>query len=477
MGLDATAYAAASAPQENTDSVVSGSEENRGVAVIGGGVLGMYLAYKLRNEGKEVTIFEAASHSGGLASGDEIGSYTWDRFYHVILMSDLNTRGLLEDLGIADKLNWGTTRTGFFVGGELYSMSDTLEFLRFPPLSLIDKLRLGATIFFAARIRNWRRLEKVLAVDWLTRWSGKRVVEKIWMPLLRCKLGDNARTASAAFIWSTIARMYAARRSGIKKEMFGYVEGGYDVILRALQERLDEIGVKTVFNARVGGIVDSSDGATVNWNESEARNFDDVVLTVPTPVVAKMCGQMPDAEVERLNGVTYQGIACASLLLKKPLGPYYVTNITDDWVPFTGVIEMTALVDRENFGGNALVYLPCYLTQEDDFWNKTDDEIEELFVSTLDRMYPEFERSDVLVFKVARARNVLAVSTLNYSETYLPPVRTSLGHVFTVNSAQIANGTLNVNETLGIADTKFAELMEHLHDASPGQTKSQELSE
>lgn len=454
---------------EESESSLDGQNSN--VAVIGGGMLGMYLAYKLRKAGKNVTIFEAASHSGGLASPDAIGEYTWDRFYHVILMSDLNTRRLLEDLNLEDRLQWGTTKTGFFVDGNLYSMSDSLEFLRFPPLSLIDKLRLGATIFFAARIRDWRKLEKVLAVDWLTRWSGKRVVERIWMPLLRSKLGDNANIASAAFIWSTIARMYAARRSGIKKEMFGYVDGGYDVFLKALQRRLDELGVETVTDARVGHITDTGDGARVEWNDTEVREFDDAVLTVPTPVVAKMCRQMPDSEVKRLNGVTYQGIACASVLLKKPLGPYYVTNITDNWVPFTGVIEMTALVDRSNFGGNSLVYLPCYLTQQDEFWKKSDAAIEELFVSTIEKMYPNFERSDVLVFNVARARNVLAVSTLGYSDSLLPAVKTSLPHIHTVNSAQIANGTLNVNETLGIADAKFAELSACLKNNSVQQEK------
>lgn len=437
---------------------MNSSNHAQQVAVVGGGVLGMYLAYKLRQEGKAVTILEAAPQSGGLAVADEIGEYTWDRFYHVILMSDLNTRRLLEDLKIDDQLEWGTTRTGFYVDGQLYSMSDSLEFLKFPPLSLIDKIRLGATIFFAARIRNWQKLEKVLAVDWLTKWSGKRVVDRIWMPLLRSKLGDNATRASASFIWSTIARMYAARRSGIKKEMFGYVKGGYDVILEALQERLDEIGVETIFDAGVESIVDKEDGVTIAWNGSQSRTFDNVVLTVPTPAVVRLCEQLSSDEVERLNGVTYQGIVCASLLLKDSLGPYYVTNITDR-VPFTGVIEMTALVDKSNFGGNALVYLPCYLTQQDEFWSKSDSEIEELFVSTLEDMYPEFDRSDVLVFNVARARSVLAVSTLNYSETLLPPVRTSLPHIHTVNSAQIANGTLNVNETLGIADAKYPELL------------------
>ncbi len=158
----------------------------------------------------------------------------------------------------------------------------------------------------------------------------------------------------------------------------------------------------------------------------------------------------------------YQGIVCASLLTKQPLGPFYVTNITDRWVPFTGVIEMTALVDRERFGGNSLVYLPCYLTQQDGYWKKSDEEIEADFLSALERMYPSFKRSDVVAFRVFRARQVLAISTLEYTSKWLPPVKTSLPNVFVLNSAQIANGTLNVNETLGVVHANLAELTTHL---------------
>src|SRR5437764_12185439 len=125
-------------------------------------------------------------------------------------------------------------------------MSNTLEFLRFPPLSLFSKARLGATILYAARIRNWKKLEKILVADWLRQCSGRATFEKIWLPLLRAKLGDNYTKASAAFIWAIIARMYAARRTGLKKEMFGYFKGGYARVLARFAEVLEQenVGVR-----------------------------------------------------------------------------------------------------------------------------------------------------------------------------------------------------------------------------------------
>jgi protoporphyrinogen oxidase len=180
-----------------------------------------------------------------------------------------------------------------------------------------------------------------------------------------------------------------------------------------------------------------------------------------------MAPQLSAAEADRLRGVVYQGIACASILLERPLADYYVTNITDDWVPFTGVIEMTTLVDRARFGGRSLVYLPRYLAQDDAFWKKSDDEVRELFVSALERMYPAFHRNQVLAFQVSRVKEVLAVSTLRYSAERLPALATSLPDVSIVNSAQIANGTLNVNETIGLANAQAAALLTRLRGSVP----------
>ncbi len=427
------------------------------VGIVGGGLLGMSLASRLSRQGHHVTILEAASRSGGLAAPARIGEYTWDRFYHVVLLSDEYLRGLLDELGLTERLRWRPTRTGFYVDGHLRSLSTTLEFLTFPALGLLDKVRLGANILYASRIRNWRRLESLLASDWLRRWSGARAWEGLWRPLLRAKLGDNAEVASAAFIWAIIARMYGARRTGMKRETFGHVEGGYAEILRRYEEHLAGLGVECVYGARVSE-VRSEAGRVRVFTADNCHEFDDVVLTIPCSRIAEVCVQLTESERLRLRAVRYQGIVCAAVLLERPLADYYITNIADADVPFTAIIEMTALVDRGHFGGNSLVYLPKYLTQQDSFWRKSDAEIEAEFLSALERMYPRFRREHVRVFQLSRVREMLAVTTVGYSANLLPATRTTVDHVFVVNSAQIANGTLNVNETVGLADRKAREL-------------------
>ena len=85
-------------------------------------------------------------------------------------------------------------------------------------------------------------------------------------------------------------------------------------------------------------------------------------------------------------------------------------------------------------------------------------------------MYRAFRPEDVVACQVSRVREMLAVSTLGYSTRLMPPVPTSVPGVFVVNSAQIANGTLNVNETIGLAEEKVLELRRHFGVGSVGHS-------
>ena len=425
--------------------------------IIGGGFLGMTLAHRLAQNGRRVTLFEGADHLGGLAGAWRLGNVIWDRHYHVTLLSDHYLRALLEELGLERDIEWVQTRTGFYTDQTLYSMSNTLEFLKFPPLNLIHKLRLGATIFYASQIKDWKRLEKFPVADWLRRWSGDHTFEKIWLPLLRAKLGDLYKIASAAFIWAIIARMYAARRSGLKKEMFGYVPGGYARILERFVDVLSQEHVCLELNHAATRVERDGDGVRIEFKNGHKETVDRLVITVAAPVAARLCHGLSTDEQAKLNGIQYQGIICASLLLKEPLADFYVTNITETGIPFTAVIEMSALVDRKHFDGHSLVYLPKYVAPDDPAFLWSDEEVKEKFLSALERMYSNFHRGDVLCFRVSRVKYVLAISTLNYSDQ-LPPMLTSIPGVHIINSAHIVNGTLNVNETIQLAEKAAASL-------------------
>ncbi len=431
------------------------------VAVVGGGLLGLTAALRLAQAGAAVTVFEASAEPGGLASAWTIetptGPVTWDRFYHVTLASDQALRGLLTELGLNDEIAWTPTQTGYFAGGTLAPVSTPADFVRLPGLSLWAKARLAATIGRGAVARDWRALERTSVERWLTRWSGAATFRRFWVPLLESKLGDSWREANAAFIWATIQRLTAARRAGIGDERFGAVSGGYARVLDVMTVRLCALGATVECGSRVTGVErETGGGGGVSVTAGEApHHFDHTVLTTTPRVAATVCEQLPARIRDAMSGVRYQGVICASVVLRRPLSPYYLTYLMDD-LPFTAVVEMTTLIPPAWVGGYSLVYLPRYLAPDDPWFERSDAEIEAEFLAGLNTVHV-IGPDDVVAVRVARAREVFPLPVVRYSEK-VPAIETGIAGVHLVTSAQIVNGTLNANETVGLAERSIRHL-------------------
>lgn len=425
--------------------------------VIGGGMLGMVTALRLAEEGKNVTLLEAAPTNGGLASAWKVGDISWDMFYHVILGHDTRTLALLNEIGLGNAVEWKKTATGFYANGKLAPLNNAADYLRLPGLGLFAKLRLAYTLVMAARIADGRPLEKQPVKDWLIGWSGKAAYEKLWQPLLRAKLGNNAEKASAAFIWATMRRLYLARKGGAKTEELGFVNGGYRRINMALSARLKAVGVNIRNGTPVSSVTTASDGFQV-VTPAGTLTFDRVVSTLPTVRTQLICPSLDKVTADRLDSVIYQGVICASVVLKRPLEGYYLTYLTDTDLPLTGIVEMSSLTGTDRFAGKTLVYLPRYATQNDAYWDLNDEALETRFIAALRDVYPDILEDDIEAVRIARVRHVMAVPTLNYSAC-VPPVETNLDGFYVVCSAQITDGTLNVDATLGVVEQALPKLL------------------
>ena len=441
--------------------------------VVGGGFAGLRTAMVLAQRGERVTLIEASDRLGGLASPWSIDHVEWDRYYHVILLSDRYLRSVLKEIQLDDEIEWVQTKTGFLASGKLYSLSSSIDFFFFPVLNWIQKFRLGLTIFAGSKIRHWRPLEQILVEDWLRKWSGNSTFEKIWRPLLKSKLGDAYQRTNASFIWAYIQRMYSARRSGLKREMFGYVPGGYRRVMDALGPYLERLGVHVKLATSVRSVSRNQEGRfelAVETREATAHEvFDRVVLTTPSSHIASVTTDWTGDERTRLTDTEYLGVICTSLLLDRPLGGYYVTNLLDPGIPFTGIIEMGSILPMEKLGGNYLVYLPRYLMSDDPGFDEPDAEIHTRAIQTLKKIYPGFQAEWVRAIRTARAKSVMALPTLGYSNRRMP-VTTSIPGLYCLNSARIVEGTLNVNEVLRLVDEEFEQGIWNPHLAlRPGQ--------
>jgi protoporphyrinogen oxidase len=427
------------------------------IGILGGGVTGLTAAFYLLREGHQVTVLESRSQVGGLATFFDFGPFCWDKFYHCILTTDEPLLQLIDDLDLSSEVRWTNTKVGFYTGTGLYSMSSTMDFLKFPPLSLWEKFRLGIGVLRASRIRDGKKLESILVSDWLIKVFGRGNYDKMWGPLLRCKLGACREEASAAFIWATIFRLNSTRKKGSRKECLGYVRGGYRTVFGRLLENVEKMGGIVRTGMAVEGIESNPDGGLSIKSSSTNLHFDRVIATAPSHIIEKLIPELSDDYKQRLKEVKYLGMVCVVLLLRRKLTPYYTTNLTEHSVPFTGVIEMTSLISLDETAGRHLVYLPKYTAPGDPLFEASDEDVWNLFRKSLFQMFPDLKETEIERRFVFRERLVQPLPVLNYSER-VPPMETNVSGLFVANTTQIINSTLNNNEMIKIAKIAVAAL-------------------
>ncbi|MCC7450372.1 MAG: FAD-dependent oxidoreductase, partial [Anaerolineae bacterium] len=90
------------------------------IAIVGGGIMGVTLAYRLSRQGLRITIYERSDNLGGLAGYITFDGARIDRFYHTILSSDMSMQTLIQEAKVDDRLHFTATKQGFYDNGKLY---------------------------------------------------------------------------------------------------------------------------------------------------------------------------------------------------------------------------------------------------------------------------------------------------------------------------------------------------------------------
>ncbi len=399
--------------------------------------MGICLGYYLARAGVQVEIFEASPVLGGLAGPMVLADGTnIDRFYHAILSSDAHLRALAEELGIADQLRFRETKMGFYYKGRIHPMNNMLDFLRFPPLGWIDRFRLGVTVLAAQLVRDWRKLEGINVEQWLVQLGGRNTFENIWKPMLKAKFDGSFANTPATYIWSRLVRIKSARSGANQKEEAGHLIGGYPTLMKALAEKIEAAGGKIHLSTPVQEVV-LRDGRARGLRLADGeREFSAVAVTMQTPVFQKLIPAAQPDYREYLGKTDYIGIVCPLLVLDRPLTGYWTVNITDDSIPFTGVIETTAYIDPCYVGGHHLVYLPKYTAPGSRWARLSDEEIRSTWLENLQRMFPDFNEAWVRYFLIHRERYVEPLHPLN-STNLIPAVQTPVAGLYLATTAQI----------------------------------------
>lgn len=421
------------------------------IGLVGAGLMGLSIADHLASAGHRVDVYEKGPQIGGLATWHDFDHFVWDRFYHVILPTDSDLLGFMDRIGLGDRIRWGATQTGYYVDSKFYPLSNNVDFLRFPPLSLWSKFRLAATILYCSRIDDWRRLEKITVESFLRKTSGNATFEKFWRPLLLAKLGEQYKRVSAVFIWSYIKRMFSARDAAAAKEQLGHVSGGYKVVFDRVRSRIEAAGGSVVTGADVTQVKAHSNGGVDIQLGSRVEHYDKVIFTGPVNVMRQVVDQNLVEIPAGGKDVEYLGVVCMVLITRTPIMPYYILNIGDERIPFTGIIGMSNLVSTQETAGLHFAYLPKYVLSDDPILQRSDEELRDLFFQGLFEMFPNYPRENIVGVHMNRAIKVQPLQVLNYSSLVQQP-RTKHSDFYVVNTAQFVNNTLNNNQVIRTAN-------------------------
>ena len=350
------------------------------ILIIGGGIGGMTVAYRLLQKGYKVTIVEKNNNLGGLLEGFSIYGTSLEKTYHHIFKTDKYIIDLIEELGLGKKLKWHESRTALYYDKTVYPFAGAIDLLRFKPLTLIDKLRLGLMKIYLEKENDWQKFENVSAHQWIERWCGKRAYKVVWEPLLIGKFSDRYQDISMAWMWARIHTRANSSRNG--KEYLGYVDGGFQLVVDELEKRI----------RKMGGVINLKSSITT----LRAKKYDRVITS------------------EVLKNVDYVGAMTVVFSSEQNLSSYYWHNINDADSPFLAFIEHTNLVGVKKYKGRHVYYMGTYLPQEHHYFKESNQKIYKDFFDYLKKIFPKFDKDKIekkWVFKFKTAQHIV---TKNY---------------------------------------------------------------
>ncbi len=426
--------------------------------IVGGGIAGLTAAYRLVQTGHQVALFEARPALGGQAGTFEVGGERLEVFYHHLFSGDTAVIGLIDEMGLGERMTWRDSKVGFYYGGRIYNFVTPMDLLRFRPISLVDRVRLGLVGLYLRRQKDWRRYEGVTAQEWIKRWAGKRNYDVVWGPLLRGKFGSRAGDVSMVWFWGKIFLRFASRGGGLaQKEKLGYLLGSFGLLTDELARRLKEAGAEIEAGRPVQRIVVEDGRATGlalagrRERPLRRRHRHRAQRALPGD------GAFPPRRLRRPPAEgPYQWATCLVLALKHSLSPIYWLNISDPEIPFVAAIEHTNYIEPAHYGGHHILYLSNYVEEGSPIVGMSIDEISEHYLPHLRKINPDFSPDWIIdrwLFKDAAGQPVI---TTNYGAS-IPDHRTPVPGLYLANTTQIYPEDRGLNYSVRLGE-KIAEL-------------------
>ena len=445
------------------------ADRRRKICVIGAGLTGLSASYRLLRHGYEVVVLESNLEAGGMIASFNMGSDRIEYNHHHVSPQDRLLNQLAEELGLGDQISWHPVREALFAGDCLHPLGPLLQYLLFPSVPLIQRLRTVSTLIQCSRPDGWPDLDGQTASDWLRRECGDQAYETLWQPLLRSQFDRDAGEVSAVWMRNSLRSRGPATGKGLGAQKLGYMNGGFGRLINALIQDVTARGGNILYGHTAMNISrEQSAGQRTRYRVacilescvSVEIEADAVIATVSSRQFANITSNLdwPDAYLSQVRSIRYKGGLCMIMRLRRKLSPYYRTVVGDD-LPFVLVVEQANLNDASQYGGY-VVYLSRYLDVADPLWTQPDGTVFQLFAQGLTRMYPAFTPDDIIDWRLRRTRYAQPVISRDYAAR-MPALDTPEAGIKLAGMAQVYPGERGMNLAVRLGSDSAAAVVRY----------------
>jgi protoporphyrinogen oxidase len=399
------------------------------VGIIGAGFAGLTAAYRLVRNGEGVTLFEAGSVAGGLASGFNIKGWDWDleKHYHHFFRSDRSVTGLADAVG--HKVIFTRPKTSVYLHNQILQLDSPLSLLKFPYLPFVDRLRTGIILSYLKLTPFWKPLEGFVAEEFLGKTMGQKAWNILWQPLFEGKFGNDSPTIPASWFWARIKKRSA---------MLGYPYGGFSSLVGSICKNIKKMNGKIIYNSSVESIFKKGNTFHLVLGSGRVYEFDRIICTLPMQVFLKIAKDLPKNYIETFKPL--KSLAALTLILRMKNkfledGTYWL-NINDVSFPFLAVVEHTNFISRKHYGGDRILYIGNYLPQDNILLSMTKEKLIKHYLPYLQSINKNFSEASIissLSFKDDFAQPIIP---LNYSKE-IPSMITPINGLYLANMQQV----------------------------------------
>ncbi len=435
------------------------------IVVIGAGIAGLAASHKLAKDGYNVTLLEGNSQLGGLGTFFKYNDRWIDKFYHCQMPSDDPLLKLIDDVGLTNQLYWKPTRMGFIVDGKRYSFNTAIDLLKFKPITFFERLRFGVISLLLRYLGKGKDLDNLPIEKWFKDLYGANIWNKILKQLFLSKFGDHSGNLPALYIWQRLGReKNVATR--------GYLNGGLKTLIDSIEKKIKEYGGEIKVNSPVKKLIKTETGVEVVL-ENETIDADWVISTIPIPQFVNTIKETNIYKSFNDPKLTYQGVVNALFFLNRPLDNFYWIPVVNSNTEFDGIVEMTELVKKEQYGNKNMVYVMKYCHRDSDLFLENEKTIAERWKKQLISLYPDinFTEDDISDIKIFKAPFVEPIYPLGYSKIK-PQMKVPDTNIILATSAQVYPNITSWNASTGLAN----KAIEYLYKLEKSNSEKKELN-